>query len=74
MGLEETNGPSLSAVKRLKLVEQIWDGLSDEGDTIPLPEWAVTEARRRREEMVADPALGFSHEEVWRKIEDGRHG
>ncbi len=74
MDLYSDSIQSLSAVERLKLVEQIWDGLSDEGDTIPLPEWAVTEARRRREEMVADPALGFSHEEVWRKIEDGRHG
>ena len=49
MDLYSDSIQSLSAVKRLKLVEQIWDGLSDEGDTIPLPEWAVTEARRRRE-------------------------
>lgn len=64
---------NLSATDRLRLVEQIWDGLSQETN-IPLPVWAIDEAKRRRDEMTADPELGMSHEEVWRKINDHRNG
>jgi len=64
---------NLPAADRLRLVEQIWDGLSQETD-LQLPTWAIAEAKRRRAEMTADPSLGMSHEEVWRKIEDQRNG
>jgi len=33
---------------------------------------AITEAIRRRDELLADPNLGSTHEEVWRRIEDSR--
>lgn len=63
---------NLPAVERLRLVEQIWDGLSSETTPIPLPEWAVSEARRRRDEMIANPKLGVSHDEVWKRINEKR--
>lgn len=63
---------NLPAVERLRLVEQIWDGLSSETTPIPLPEWAVSEARRRRDEMKANPKLGVSHDEVWKRINERR--
>ena len=59
---------------RLRLVEKIWDGLSTETEPLPLPEWAVAEAKRRRDEMLADPNLGMSHEEVWKRVNDSRNG
>ena len=34
----------------------------------------LTEAARRRDEMMADPGLGSSHEEVWKRISDLRNG
>ena len=65
---------NLPAGDKLRLVERIWDDLAAETDLIPLPEWAVAEARRRRDEMLADPTLGVTHEEVWRRINDSRNG
>ena len=63
---------NLPVADRLRLVEQIWDDLAEE--SIPLPEWAMTEASRRRDEMIADPNLGLTHDEAWTRIRDSRNG
>lgn len=65
---------SLSSADKLKLVERIWDDLAAEGKQVPLPDWAVAEALRRRDEMLADPQLGSTHTEVWQRINDSRNG
>jgi putative addiction module component (TIGR02574 family) len=64
----------LGPAEKLRLVEQIWDDLAAEGLPLPLPHWAVTEAARRRDEMLADPKLGSTDEEVWKRINDSRNG
>jgi putative addiction module component (TIGR02574 family) len=64
----------LGTSEKLRLVEQIWDDLAAEEAPLPLPDWAVAEATRRRDEMLADPNLGSTHEEVWKRIGDSRNG
>ena len=64
----------LPVAEKLMLVERIWDDLAAEGKPVPLPSWAITEAARRRDEMLADPNLGSTHSEVWKRINDLRHG
>lgn len=64
----------LTPADKLRLVERIWDDLAAEGASLPLPDWAVTEATRRRDEMLADPQLGSTHDEVWKRIDDSRNG
>ena len=64
----------LPAADKLKLVERIWDDLAALDGPIPLPDWALTEAARRRDEMLTDPKLGLTHEEVWKRIDDSRNG
>jgi H2-forming N5,N10-methylenetetrahydromethanopterin dehydrogenase-like enzyme len=39
-----------------------------------LPEWSIKEAARRRDELLADPKLGLSHDEVWQRIDEARAG
>jgi putative addiction module component (TIGR02574 family) len=63
---------NLPAADRLRLVERIWDGLAEE--PIPLPDWALKEASRRRDELLADPSLGVTHDDMWRRINDSRNG
>ena len=64
----------LGPADKLRLVEQIWDDLAAGTGPLPLPDWAVTEAAQRRDEMVADPGLGSTHEEIWKRISDSRDG
>ena len=64
---------ALPAKEKLRIIEMLWDNLGESPEPIPLPDWAIQEAVRRRDEMIADPSLGLSHEEVWNRIE-GRKG
>lgn len=64
----------LGPAEKLRLVEQIWDDLAEAKTPLPLPDWAVTEASRRRDEMLTDANLGTTHDEVWKRIDDSRNG
>ncbi|REJ90118.1 MAG: Addiction module component, CHP02574 [Planctomycetota bacterium] len=64
----------LRPADKLRLVEQIWDDLALEETPLPLPDWAVTEATRRRDEMLTDPKLGITHDEAWKRIDKSRNG
>lgn len=65
---------ALPAADKLRLVEQIWDDLAADDQPIPLPDWAIREAARRRDELLSDPKLGLTHDEVWQRIDGSRNG
>jgi len=60
---------ALPPEEKLRIIELLWDNLGELSEPIPLPDWAIEEGIRRRDEMTADPTLGVSHEEVWNRIE-----
>lgn len=60
---------ALSAAEKLRIVELLWDDLGASSDAIPIPESADREALRRRDEMLADPALGYEAGEMWKRID-----
>lgn len=62
----------LSLVERLELIQTIWDDIVSNDEQIPVPNSAIEEAKRRRDEMLVDPAVGLTHDEVWKKIKDAR--
>lgn len=74
MGIYTDTIRDLDPAEKLQLVEQIWDDLAAQESPLPLPDWALKEATRRRDEMLADPNLGSTHEEVWKRISDSRNG
>lgn len=63
----------LTAVEKLRLVERIWDDLAAQEEPLPLPDWAAREAARRRDEMIADPHLGMTPDEMWARIVSSRN-
>ncbi|MFN6305212.1 MAG: addiction module protein [Planctomycetota bacterium] len=63
---------SLPLGDRLKLIQTIWDDIVSSDEQIPVPNSAIQEAKRRRDEMLVDPAIGMTHGEVWEKIKDAR--
>lgn len=64
----------LPVADKMLLVQRIWDDLSSTSDFVPLPQWALSEALRRRDDMRANPALGKTHDEVWARINEWRNG
>jgi hypothetical protein len=60
---------ALPASEKLRLVELLWDDLGGLSDPIPLPPWLGREAARRRAELLNNPSLGPTHDEVWSRIE-----
>ena len=62
----------LSLGERLELIRTIWDDIVSNDEQIHVPNSAIEEAKRRRDEMLVDPAVGLTHDEVWKKIKDAR--
>ncbi len=62
----------LTVAEKLRLVERIWDDVASSPDGIPIPAWAINEAQRRRDEMIAKPEVGVTHEQMWQRIRKAR--
>ncbi len=59
----------LSVSDRLDLMDEIWASLAPGVDALPLPEWHVTEIRRRLAAFAADGNSGRSAEEVFTELQ-----
>ena len=53
--LEEIN--RLPLAERLRLVEQIWDGIAASSASIPVPDWHRAELDRRLDDPSPEPSL-----------------
>jgi putative addiction module component (TIGR02574 family) len=62
----------LPVAEKLRLVERIWDDVASSPEGIPIPAWAMEEAQRRRDEMIANPEIGVPHEQIWQRIRKER--
>ncbi len=54
--------------QKLAIVTQLWDDLAASAP-LKLPPDEFAEMHRRREEMLADPAIAIVAEEVWRRVD-----
>ncbi len=63
----------LSPSEKLQLVEDLWDDLATSPETVPVHDWQVAEAERRKANLLSNPASGLSWDEVKRRIRN-RHG
>ena len=60
----------LPIADRLRLVEQIWDGIGDSDEPLVLREWHEDEARRRSAELDKDLDIAITREELWKRVDD----
>lgn len=65
---------ALPAVERLQLAELLWDSLSGQSQDVPVPDWAVAEANRRRSELLRNPAMALTYEQVWQNVSQRNDG
>lgn len=63
----------LSPPEKLQLVEDLWDDLAADPDTLPVHDWQKEELARRKLNLMNNPASGLSWDEVKRGIRS-RHG
>lgn len=62
----------LSIAEKLRLVERIWDDVASSHDEIPIPAWVIEETQRRCDEMIANPEIGVTQEEMWERVHKAR--
>jgi putative addiction module component (TIGR02574 family) len=56
--------------QRLKLIEELWDSIDADDDTLPLPEWQRTELDARIDALEHGTSTGANWDEVRRRITD----
>ncbi|MDP9007965.1 MAG: addiction module protein [Pseudomonadota bacterium] len=64
----------LSIEEKLKLIEALWDSMSQNPDNIPVPSWQLVELERRIELQRTSPQPGQAWVYVKREIIDGMGG
>ena len=65
---------SLPAAERMRLVELLWDSLGDDLQDVPVPEWAIAEANRRRSDLLREPGIALTYEEMWQRVSIRNNG
>ncbi|MCI0354658.1 MAG: addiction module protein [Acidobacteria bacterium] len=68
MGRAQFDFSGLTPEERLDLVEQIWDGLAEQPERVPLTTAQKAELDRRLEDMARDGGDGIPWEDVLRQI------
>jgi putative addiction module component (TIGR02574 family) len=57
----------LTASERLKLIADVWESLTESGETLPLSDGNAEEAERRLAELKSDRSTGMTLEEFRKK-------
>jgi putative addiction module component (TIGR02574 family) len=73
MSAEARSVFELSPSEKLQLVEDLWDDLAADPESVPVHEWQKQELARRHENLLRNPASGLTWEEVKRRVRT-RHG
>ena len=68
--LEQAMG--LSGEEKLHLISALWDSMTENPESLPVPAWQLEELERRTESQRSDPQPGQSWEAVKREILDGK--
>jgi len=63
----------LKKSEKLQLVEDLWDSIAAEPESVPVTEWQKAELQRRKQKYLKNPNAGSSWTDVKHRIRD-RHG
>jgi putative addiction module component (TIGR02574 family) len=58
----------LSPAEKLQLVEDLWDDLAADPTAVPVHDWQKEELRRRKANLMSNPASGLSWNEVKQRV------
>lgn len=57
---------NLSVSEKLRIVTALWDDIASLPQPIAIPSEALREAKRRSDELRADPSIAIDDKELWR--------
>jgi putative addiction module component (TIGR02574 family) len=60
----------LTVQQRLELIGELWDGIPDSVDALPVPEWHREELERRLAAADADPDAAIPWEDIRQSLRD----
>lgn len=58
----------LSAAEKLQLVLDLWDDLAANPQDVPVHDWQIAEAERRKANLQKNPASGLTWEEITQRV------
>ena len=67
---EELLKTPLTVQQRLELIGELWDGIPDSINALPVPEWHREELERRLAAADADPDAAIPWEDIRRNLRD----
>lgn len=72
MNIDQLKGGigKLDLANKLLLVEDVWDSIADDNESLPMPEWHRTELERRSEEYRKGELELHDWEEVHKAIRE----
>lgn len=59
----------LPVEEKLRIIEALWDDIAASDEPIVLQPGQLAEARRRSEDLKADPSIGIDRDELWRRVD-----
>jgi len=68
MDIELNSLHSLPIADKLRIVEELWDGIHESDEPLVLQDWHQKEATRRDSELQANPDLAITREELWKQV------
>lgn len=60
----------LTVQQRIDLIGELWDGMPDSAEALPVPDWHREELDRRLEAAKANPEAAVPWEEVKKRLRD----
>jgi len=70
MNIELEELRKLPVAEKLHIVEELWDDISNSDERLVLRDWHKDEARRRAEELEANPDLAITRDELWKRVDE----
>ncbi len=74
MSIDRSELLALPVAEKLELVALLWDDLGNESSPLPIPQWAINQAKQRQSDITADPSCAVSQPEMWRRVAEHRNG
>ncbi|MEX0712058.1 MAG: addiction module protein [Pirellulales bacterium] len=63
----------LSPSEKLQLVQDLWDDLASDPESVPVHDWQKKELDRRKANLLNNPGSGLAWEQIQRRVRS-RHG